>query len=347
VFLRPLPGRPEPRADRQADLTLLRRLAAGPAVAFALLLAPRPAAADEPPADCNVIQLVTDASGSFPDRIRVELLAVGYRVEAVPDFEPGRPLGPCVRAVVRVEAGKRRAELWTSDRGRAQFRASIFAEAGAPSDEDTLAVRVAEDLRAYVLPPPPAPAEPAPPPRPPPAAPAAPAAPAFWLGAGFGLGLQPGGAGPGGFLLLRGRWMAHPRVGLGALGGLPVIAAEVSRAAGDATIRAFVAGPEAYLRLTAPASPVEAGVGAGVLLASISVSGTAQSPYVSSTDSTVTSLPFASAEVAPRIFDRVRLRAGALAGPSLPRTGVKFAGQRSAEWGSPLVLLSAGASFEF
>lgn len=324
-------------------MTLNRRTAAGSALAIALLSAPRRSDA-QPAAGCSVIQLVTDASGSFADRVRVELIAVGYQVESAPEFEPGRPLGECVRAVVRIEAGKRRAELWTSDRGRAQFRDSVFPEPGAASDEDTLAVRVAEDLRAYVIPAPPPSAKAAPPPLPPRAPESG---PRLSLGSALGVGLPSGGASAGGFWLLRGRWMAHPRVGVGVLGGLPVVASEISRAVGDATVRSSFGGAEAYLRLTAPSSSVEAGASAGVLLASISVSGSAQFPYVSESDATLTSLPFASAEVAPRIWRGVRLRAGTLAGATLPRAGVKFAGQRSAQWGAPLVIVSAGASVDF
>jgi hypothetical protein len=298
--------------------------------------------------DCGVVQFVTDANDSFAERVRVELIAMGYQLDAALEFEPGKPLGPCVRAVVRVEASKRRAELWTSAQGRAQFRASVFADAAGSSDEETLAVCVAEDLRAYVTP------LPASRPRRPEPAAARGGRRAdeagerrLKLGADLGLGASPGGPSVGAFLMVRGRWMLHSQIGIGALAGLPLTASKVERAAGEATIRPFLVGAEGYWRLTPPAARFDAGLGAGVLLASLAMSGTASAPFTSTTDHVVTALPFVSAEASPRLFDRVRLRAGALAGAATPQAGVRFAGERVSEWGRPFVLLSAGASVEF
>jgi hypothetical protein len=155
---------------------------------------------------------------------------------------------------------------------------------------------------------------------------------------------MPGGPTPFGDILLRGRFMLHPRVGAGLLVGLPIVPSTLERPTGEATIRTWAAGAEAYVRLTAVDSPFDVGPHAGVLALWLAMSGVGRAGNRGASDEVFTSLPFVGMEASVSLSDHVRLRGALSVGTSAPATEIHFAGQEASSWGRPVVLTAAGVA---
>jgi hypothetical protein len=165
------------------------------ALALAVLLAARAAAADEVP-----VRLRVDGDPALGAQISLELQALGHRVDASGDDRVGDAqitLRPDVDHVVVTVA--------VPGRGRRALRLRRGVD---DAQRGTDALRVVETLRALLLSaavtPPPVVAPVAP--RPPPAAPSPPWSEALHVAVGAGALVSPGGASPQPTLTLRGAW---------------------------------------------------------------------------------------------------------------------------------------------
>jgi hypothetical protein len=311
-------------------------------VLFALVLAPLARAAE----GSRAIGLAGESAGVIADRLRAELGARGFEVRTIEAFEPGAPWAPDLAAVLRIEEAARRVEIWTpgGDGGAARLRTAVAARADA---DDTLPVRAAEDVRAYLrgadraaLAAPPATAKPDEEiPRAPPEA-----GRRFSLGCDAAL-LVPTGPSTGGGAVVRARYEILDRLALGVRALLPVVPAHVTRDAQETTIAVSAAGLEGYWRLIR-GSEWELGAAGGVALAWIRMNGAASAPYIGRRDDVWTSLPYGAVEIARTLARGVRARAGVLVGVAAPGVTVRFAGDPVASWGAPLAALTLGADLD-
>ena len=301
-------------------------------------------------ADVTSIGLAGDTHGVLVERLRGELGARGFEVRTLESFEPADALPADVAAVLRVESAKRRVEVWTtSGPGEAaRFRTTIAARgADATADDDTIAVRAAEDVRAYLdhpivtdAPMPPAVKAEGPGPSAEPAVPRP-----FSLGVDAALLLPQGGPSASGEVFFRARHFVGPRVALGVRGMLPIVPATLRSGSDSATMLASGVGPEAYVRVFGghADSDWDTGIAAGLAAMWIRTNGTADAPHLGRRDDALTAMPFASLEVARALAPNVRLRASAFSAVAVPAVTVRFAGTEASTWGGPLLGLALGA----
>jgi hypothetical protein len=311
------------------------------AIVIATSIVASSARADEAPR----VGLAGDVSGVIADRLRAELGARGFEVRTVDPFVVEAPGEPGVAAVLRVSGPERRVEVWTGSGGAAQLRATVTARS---EDDETLAVRAAEDVRALLghaehpagRPPP----DPRPETHPESAPPAPPPPPSrFALGVDAAL-VVPSGPTAAGGAVVRARYDLAPPLGLGARLFLPVIPSKVSTDAGSTSIAASAAAIEGYLRLVGDAgAPWEAGFAAGAALVWLRMSGSANAPLVGRPDDVWTALPFASLEVSRALGARVRARATFMGGIAAPAVTIRFGDSAVSSWGAPLAVFALGA----
>jgi hypothetical protein len=304
----------------------------------------------------------------FSARVRAEIEAMGFEVEAAADLSEE---GTAAVAAARV-LEDRRVELWIANSagGRLMLRAVVV-----PSPDDDYAietVRASEQLRAFfqrlrvvALPSPegtkrvalaaaaPSPSQVEAPAAAPPEAPLLPLVPAlepvealrprFVVGAAFAVPFQPGG--PGFDVEIRGRWMAAKVLGVGAFVEVPVAGSTVRAAEGSATISAPLLGAD--LSVVGNVGPrVRLSGTAGLALAWVRTSGFANAPYYGQPSDVAAALALLGAGVAPRLTGRIHACLDGRVGISVPRVDIAFVGRPVATWGRPLGLLSGGVSVD-
>ena len=329
-------------------MKLMRLFVVALAVAWALVSFGGPALAEQ----AKTIWLSGDTYGVLADRLRAELGARGLELRAVGSFEPGDAIDPAIVAVLCVQAARERVEIWTpeADGSRtARFRAAVVARS---VNDETVPVRVAEDLRAYLAP------EPDPGPRalppaatPPEGAPLPRAAahpPAWSIGLDAALVVPTASLGAGAATWLRGRRSFGSRLAVDGAVILPIVPTTVSAAAGSASVADTLVGFDVYLRALGDggASRWDGGVAAGAAGVWLHFAGTAKAPDVSRRDDVWTSLPFGALEIAREVAPHIWVRASLLAGFALPAVSIRFAGAPISPWGAPMVATALGARFD-
>jgi hypothetical protein len=302
------------------------------AVALALSLAAAPALADPP-----TIAVIGRAGGErLAMRLAAELRASGYQtVESDSGVEPADALAivegdpPRVRVCVRGDC----EELSDSEPTIVLIRAV-----------EALRARLAHTISASAAA---AEAE-AGQPGTPPAPAVEPESPehTVWelaLAASFGIPTSSATLAIGADLALA--WAPDPWGGVMLHGSLGALDAEVTDAAGRASISPRVIGLEGHLRI--PES-VLAGhhlwIGAGVALVSADVRASAEPPFAARSASVVAAMITVSTALAIRLVDRLALWLSARVGYAIPTPVVVFADREVARWGAPLVALAAGVA---
>jgi hypothetical protein len=283
------------------------------------------------------------------ERMAAELSRAGFEVRDV-DAGPRADLGEVARAngaaaAFRVDDDA--LELWVEPRspGQAPSRETIRVEGGRGMG--VTAVAALEALRARLLPVAPQGS----PPRPAPESPApivskltispAPTAPTLWLHMAVAAETSPGGLGPAGEVLAEVRVEPARWIALAALASFGPGAAHVSGPEGDAAVRRGAAG--AAIDLQGRVGTATASVGAGAVIALLSVHGDAPAPgYAGTDDASVTAGPLVRLCLSLPLVPSLRIRAQLGGGATFPAAVVSFAGRQVATWGRPFALLSLG-----
>jgi hypothetical protein len=135
-------------------------------------------------------------------------------------------------------------------------------------------------------------------------------------------------------------------IGVGLDATLPVIAESVDRVQGTTDVRAFMAGPEVIGRLVLVPRALAADLALGARLAHLRFEGAAKAPFTSRTDSAWSWSPTSRLrlhyETGPvSVFVEGRL------GISLPAIAVRHAGGTTHEWGVPWMTAGAGVAYAF
>jgi hypothetical protein len=288
------------------------------------------------------------------NRVNAELSALGFEVELVPETRSTEPSSLRQIATehgavagLRASPSKTGIELWIVNpaTGATAYEEVVTIQSGR--NDELLALRSVEVLRARLLklgvlsspPPAPAPIEPA---RP--IAPASPVPPppprtqlltadlglaytletsalSNYASARFGLTLSP-----------------MPILSVSSFALLPVEDSEVSESAGTASVNAklFGLGGDAHLRW----GRLGASLGAGALLAVLSVTGEAEPPYQGQHDRLFAAVPFVRLGGSAAVTDWLGLNLELLAGLATPPTVVRVDLNEVAEWGRPLLTAS-------
>ncbi|MBK6847204.1 MAG: hypothetical protein IPG96_06555 [Proteobacteria bacterium] len=219
------------------------------------------------------------------------------------------------------------------------------AEGRAPPRRQELALRVGEDvaitatqLAEWVRA---ARAEVSLPPAAPPVEP--PAQRGYTLRVAAGPSWSPGGAGASGQLWLAGDWRLAPWLALAGTALVPMLAARLSNAFGQAELYPLVLGLGARLRPWSGARRLRFSGVLGAGLSAVYLKGSTSFAVLRGTsDWVVGGLGYAGVDLALRLSSRASLVLGALTGVVLPRPVVTFAGLDAGSWGRPLLALSLG-----
>lgn len=313
------------------------------------------------PASPRVLLIAASDTDPVAQRVADELALLGYTVERVPT-ELGReePEKLMERygavAWARTDAAARRVELWVPS----AFAASSGAEGtalivSADDDAELLALRSIELLRGRLLPverlpKPPKPDEPAPPPPPvsptaPPTTPSPTAEP--WrahvrLFAAPALELSPGGFPPTLGVRVSAELGLVWRLSAGLHAVFPTLAPSVEDARGEASLRVLPFGAGLDLALTPPESVASAFVGVGLDAAPLFFEGTASAPLIGRSGTEWAAAPYAQLGGRLRLHALVSLRLDCSLHLLVPEPTLRFAGERVATFGVPLVIPALG-----
>jgi hypothetical protein len=337
------------------------------ALLLTLLSSAGAARAGAPP---RIVLIATATDDPISLRLQAELRTLHFEVpeiEIAPDPPSRAQLEDAARrseavAAVRIVPSRVGVEVWIVDRitGKTVLREMVTTVGGAASRDATIALRVVELLRASLMEldaarPPPGDMD-APPlirelMAPPPVTPPAPAqtatlpppaAPAFSIELGPAALLSPGGFGPSG--AVSAAIYYHPAEPFGAslIAVIPVFPASVSGPEGSTTARVGLLG--GGLRGTwAPAgSAWTATLGGGISALWLHLDGQPIPGFSGSSANLFSAAPYLRAGLGLTVAPRLRLRADALLGASLPPTLVKFGARLAAVWGVPFVAPTLG-----
>lgn len=190
---------------------------------------------------------------------------------------------------------------------------------------------------------------------PPPAAPSAPPAPPadraaasvaprgrFAIHAAPAFLLSPGGV-PAAFHVRAGaEWALLPRLGLEAIGYLPVTAGAAAAGEGSVDVRAFDLGAGLRGLVTAPASDLGVAFGLGLSAMILIFRGHGTAGWMSQSGTRAAFAPYAGATFAYRFHPRLSLRLDVVAAVVRPEPVVRVVGREIASFGQPAVFPSLG-----
>jgi hypothetical protein len=138
-------------------------------------------------------------------------------------------------------------------------------------------------------------------------------------------------------------FVTRDQIGVTAQLSLPVTVARLQSDEGEVAVSASVLRLGAVLQLGTDAAPLIGRFQAGLALARLAVSGTADAPaYVGAHDDLLAWGPWIGAAVRPRLSTHFSAVFAADAGLSFPRTVIRSAGREVTTWGRPLVTGVAG-----
>ena len=308
-------------------------------------------------------------------RLQAELRSLRFdvpEIEIAPDPPSRAQLEDAARkseavAAVRIVPSRSGVEVWIVDRitGKTVLREMVTSGGGPASRDATVALRVVELLRASLMeldaagPPqgdmetPPMIRELMAPPRI--TAPIVaqtvslpePTPPAFSIELGPAAVLSPGGFSPGGFSpsgAVSAAVYYHPSepFGVNLIAMIPIVPATVSGLEGATTARIGLVGGGPRGTWTPAGSAWALSLGGGLAALWLHLDGQPLPGFVGTSRNLFSAAPYLRAGLGLTVIPRLRLRADAVLGASLPLTLVKFGDRLAAVWGVPFVAPTLG-----
>lgn len=307
-----------------------------------------PAAAQAP--GPLVVVVTSNPQAPFVRRLAAELSLFGYRVQVAARAPGESDLANLLKrsggaALIAVDQGRQTAEVVVGEAAGAgparHERERLDPRRRADTNAAVLAERFRARLTELGIPPGPVSALPAP------EEPVALEVPALlpqeterrlWLAAAFGATSGGLGVMPDVQLELRAfpvRWIST-----GAFVKWSPVAAQLNAAEGEANVRLLAGG------VLIDAYPVRrelvVNVGLGAMLVSANMTGRASAPWGGREDSVLVPAAMFETGAALRLSPRVSAELRAFVGACSPRVGVRFAGNKVADYGQPFVGASLG-----
>jgi hypothetical protein len=236
----------------------------------------------------------------------------------------------------------------------------VTTESGSASRDATIALRVVELLRASLMEldamrPPQGEIEPPPlirelmaPPRLPSPAPPksatlpAPTPPALSVELGPAALLSTGGFSPSGLVSAAVHYRPAEPFGASLVALIPIVPASVSGPEGATTARVGLLGVGLRGTWTSPDSRWTPTLGGGLAALWQHFEGQPSARFVGTSVNLFSVAPYLRAGLGLTVLPRLRIRADALVGASLPPTLVQFSGRLAATWGVPFVAPTLG-----
>lgn len=315
----------------------------------------------------RVVLIVDRPKDAFAERIRSEVAGLGLTVVVLEPWRAREPIGPLEEAAraqhavaaIHMLPSRKGVEVWMADEtsGRSLLRQLIVDESPGGPNESLIALQTAELMRTSLLSqarPPATPglsgatwsspgADDAAPSRSPAVdvaarAEAPPAlAPKAAVQAAMGVLASPGTGTPAfqAWLSFE-RWLL-PRLSVALDVTAPLYATTVSGPEGSARIGAYAAGAAVLVHLEPSASPLFASAGLGFAALRVTASGEAAAPLVARDVSAIVAAGYLRADGGVDVTSRVRLGLRGMAGTTVQRVALRFAGNGAGSWGRPLV----------
>jgi hypothetical protein len=296
----------------------------------------------------RVLLVLDKPNDPFIERISAELVGLGFSVVA---RSPAGTLQSDAReqqavAAVRVLPSRKGVEVWMADEtsGRSLLRQVVVDESPDGPNQNLVALQTAELLRTSLFPKPnevaPATSTAAKPPAQPAVMVAAPAPPAprdIGALAGLGFLFSPGGVGksPQLWLSLHDGW--GQRLGVALDFSAPIRHASLSGIEGTAALDSYLVGGEVYSRFETSGSRLELTTGLGAAVAYVRSQGQAQPALVGTSSSVSTGAAFVRAGASWHPARWFGLGVAGLAGATINRVVIRFAGNQAATWGWPFL----------
>lgn len=314
--------------------------AAGIAVPGAALAAPQ-----EPDEHRRVLLVVDDPADPFVGRIRAEVALLGVEVVM---RAPRGPIEASARsehavAAIRILPSRRGVEVWMADEtsGRSLIRQVVVDDTARGPNQNLIALQTAELLRTSLFP------RPTPPASQPVAAPPVVVAPASPPASGesqlvTSVGLLYGGgdAGPAWQAGLAVQHFWNDRFGFAISLSAPVLRGTMSGPEGTADVGAVTLGPEALARFEAAHGRLFMTTGLGAALVVVLATGhplEQSAQLVSSFSTAYTGLGYGRVTLGWKLSRWVDAGLNVIAGTTIARVQVRFAGNAAGEWGIPLL----------
>jgi hypothetical protein len=318
-------------------LALAAAAAAGIAVPGAVLAAP-----DEPDERRRVLLVVDDPADPFMGRIRAEVALLGVEVVT---RRPQGPIEASARseravAAIRMLPSRRGVEVWMADEtsGRSLLRQVVVDDTARGPNQNLIALQTAELLRTSLFPRPPQLVD-APPVI---VAPAPPRASREGeLVSSVGLLYGGGDAGPAWQAGLAVQHFWNDRLGFAFGLSAPFQRGTMSGPEGTADVGAVTVGPEALARFEAAHGRLFMTTGLGAALAIVLATGhpreQASAQLMSSSSTAYTGLGYARVTLGWRLSTWIDAGLNVVAGTTIARVQVRFAGNAAGDWGMPVL----------
>lgn len=310
-----------------------------------------------------IVRTARDAS--IVTRVRTELAGSAFEIVEI-DAGPGTARAALAQlgdeqgasAVMRVRSDPASVELWSRSAGSDEEGTIdlITVPDGETHEDEVLALRAVETLRARSLTLAPAPsARAAPKPEPKPAASIAPPAaetdvpendeppaiaPQLWLELAPAIVLSSSELGPQLGGLLSARAQLSSLLSIAGFAFVPLWREDLEAAEGSAHVATWLLGAaiDAHLRMRA----WELSGGAGIASVLTQMSGSASAPFEGDDVLKTSAAPFLRGTLALELGASVRACLRALIGFTAPEVVVRFEDRDIASWGRPFALLSLG-----
>lgn len=343
-----------------------------------LLFAHGALAASETDPERLVLLIAERADDPFMDRIRAELVTIGFVIQQRANDTPLEQAARETNAIaaIRILPNRLGVEVWMADQmsGRSLLRQVIVDESAGGPNQSLIAVQTAELLRTSLLSasapaeaapasPPPASTPPASPPSAlPAAAPTVPPSPAqerpapatpnprassveleptAGLQAALGALYSPGGATSALQLWVSLERSLNPHMALALDLSAPLSAGSLSGPEGSTRVGTYLAGGVFLVQGRSKDRRFYFNAGLGLAALRIALDSEANAPLVNNSSSVITAATYLRSDVALELASWLRLGARGTFGVSFERVEVRFAGNDAGSWGRPF----AGAFF--
>ncbi len=142
------------------------------------------------------------------------------------------------------------------------------------------------------------------------------------------------------------RWLPHRRFGVGASASMPLGFRRYEAPEGTADARGYLFGAELFARIVST-SRFRLDASAGAYAAWFALAGHGQPAYLSMSQSVWTAVPFVGLDASVRLTPHWSLGFFGGVGMAMPAINVTFVGRVSALWGSGMGRMSFGPRYEF